>query len=119
MTLIVELPFPPKELNPNKRLHWAKKARIVKDYRWQCGILTRAVTQNRPVSDIRPLPITIVFHAPDKRHRDKDNMIAAFKAGADGVADTIGVDDADWKPTHLVGEPVKNGKVLVIFELAD
>ena len=24
------LPYPPKELNPNKKLHWAQKAKIVK-----------------------------------------------------------------------------------------
>lgn len=40
-------------------------------------------------------------------------MIAAFKAGADGVGDAIKVDDACWEPSYAMGAPVKGGQVVV------
>lgn len=109
----VTLPYPPAKLSPNKRLHWAARAQIVAKYRRECRILTRGKIDIAPWAGPEPMPVQITFHPPDKRRRDRDNMIAAFKAGADGVADAIGVDDADWSPTYAVGEPVKGGCVIV------
>ena len=60
--------------------------------------------------------VTIAFHPPDKRRRDKDNMIAAFKSGQDGIADAIQVDDGDWFVSHVIREPVKGGCVEVTIE---
>lgn len=112
----VLVPFPPADLSPNKRLHWAKKARAVKTYRelcaahgWEAGL--------RPMKADK-LNVSITFTPPDKRRRDRDNMIAAFKAGADGIADVIQVDDADWVPTYHVTEPEKGGAVSVKIEVA-
>jgi crossover junction endodeoxyribonuclease RusA len=118
----VLLPFPPAKLSPNARGHWAAIAKVKKDYRWQCAIQTRARLR-KPVSwwdapsaaaiAQRPLPITITFNPPDRRARDRDNMIAAFKSGQDGFADAIGVDDSKFEPTYRVGEPVKGGSVTI------
>lgn len=111
----VTLPFPPAKLSPNARLHWAVRSSLVKGYRTACWAITNTV-QKRAVSTPdwpRPLPVQITFCPPDKRLRDRDNMIAAFKAGADGVADAIGVDDALWLPTYHQGEPVKGGAVII------
>lgn len=112
----VLVPFPPSDLSPNARLHWAKKARAVKAYRelcaahgWEAGL--------RPMKADK-LNVTITFTPPDKRRRDRDNMIAAFKAGADGIADVIQVDDANWVPTYHVTEPEKGGAVSVKIEVA-
>jgi crossover junction endodeoxyribonuclease RusA len=41
--------------------------------------------------------VGLVFVPPDKRHRDADNMLAAMKAGLDGLADVLGVDDSRWR----------------------
>jgi crossover junction endodeoxyribonuclease RusA len=114
----ITLPYPPAKLSPNKRLHWAARAQIVAKYRADCFAVTLTVKNHGLQGDERrlsprPLPIKITFHPPDRRRRDRDNMIAAFKAGADGVADAIGVDDADWSPTYAVGEPVKGGCVII------
>ncbi|MBL4940341.1 MAG: hypothetical protein JKY81_01610 [Colwellia sp.] len=116
----VTLPYPPAKLNPNKRLHWAVKAKAVKAYRHDCYLLAKSVMfSTRTKAAIcafaceNKLPIKIIFHYPDKRRRDRDNAIASFKAGADGVADAIGVDDADWTPTYLVGDVVKGGAVVI------
>lgn len=114
--LRVELPFPPAELSPNRRLHWAKKAKSVKAYRNWVSLMTQAEVP--PIDRGRwpydgEIPISVTFFPPDNRRRDRDNMLASFKAGFDGIADALGVDDNRFIPTHRVGEVVKGGKVLV------
>ncbi len=37
------------------------------------------------------------FYPPDKRARDQDNMLAAFKAGFDGLADALKVNDKRFR----------------------
>lgn len=115
--LTVALPFPPAELSPNKRLHWAKKAKIVKQYRWDCNMLIGMAWWKEGPLRRWPydgeIPISVTFCPPDKRRRDRDNMLASFKAGFDGIADALGVDDNRFIPTHRVGEVVKGGKVIV------
>ena len=116
----VSLPYPPAKLNPNKRLHWAVKAKVVKKYRNDCYLIAKSVmffTHTKAAicefACENKLPIKITFHPTDKRRRDRDNMIASFKAGADGVADAIGVDDALWEPTYCVGDVIKGGAVIL------
>jgi crossover junction endodeoxyribonuclease RusA len=105
----VLLPFPPAKLSPNARGHWAAIAKVKKDYRWQCAIMSRAIGK----IEARLVRITVTFNPPDRRARDRDNMIAAFKSGQDGFADAIGVDDSKFEPTYRVGEPVKGGSVTI------
>lgn len=114
--LRVELPFPPADLSPNKRLHWRQKADAVALYRATCHLMTFA--ELPPIDRGRwpydgEIPISVTFFPPDNRRRDRDNMLASFKAGFDGIADALGVDDNRFIPTHRVGEVVKGGKVLV------
>lgn len=104
---IIELPWPPKELTPNarRRNHWRVTQRHAKAYRAQCAWLTR-------ICDCRRGTITaITFYPPDRRKRDDDGMIGAFKAGRDGVADALGCDDHAFRPTYRFGEPVKGGRI--------
>ena len=102
----IELPWPPKELLPNNKLHWAKKARIIKRYRHDCGWVAKTI---KPTS----YEFTLTFYPPDKRKRDRDSMIASFKAGQDGLADSWGVDDNIFRVSYMFGEPVKDGKVIL------
>jgi crossover junction endodeoxyribonuclease RusA len=43
-------------------------------------------------------------------------MLAATKAGLDGIADVIGVDDHRWAISLRRGDPVKGGAVVVEIE---
>lgn len=92
MSYSVTLPWPPKELSPNKRLHWAQKAKHASAYRMTCFTLALQAMLEKPTSDGR-VHLWIDFYPPDRRHRDDDNMIAAFKPGRDGLADALGIDD--------------------------
>lgn len=104
--------FPPKELNPNRRLHWAAKAKFAKAYRLECFIIAREA--KAAVDWDGDIHLFIDFWPPDKRARDDDNTAASFKSGRDGLADALGVDDVRFR-THpyLHRMPYPGGKVVV------
>lgn len=114
--MIIRLPWPKRELSPNARVHHFPKARAVKAYRTGCAWEAKAQGAGRIKAD--RLPVTITFHPPDNRRRDRDNLIASFKAGADGIADVIGVDDSKWEPTYRVGDAVKGGCVVAEIDVS-
>src|SRR5690606_33368300 len=74
----VELPWPPKDVSPNARGHWSKKARAVKAYRDACG--WQCVAQGMKRIDADAIRASITFHAPDRRPRDIDNQLSSAKA---------------------------------------
>ena len=91
----VRLTFPPKELNPNKRLHFAKLAKFKRQYRETCCVLTQ--NELRGKTRIKKPCVHLAFYPPDKRRRDWDNLLAAMKSGLDGVSDALGVDDSEFR----------------------
>ena len=95
MTCSVVLPWPPKELNPNKRLHWSTKRKHVAKYRAMCFALAREA--GIAVDWDGDVHLWVDFYPPDKRCRDDDNVIAAFKAGRDGLADALRIDDSRFR----------------------
>ena len=60
--------------------------------------------------------VGLTFHAPTQRAYDLDNALARCKAGLDGLADVLGVDDSRWQYTIARGAPVKGGAVRVVIE---
>lgn len=113
-TTFITLPWPPKELNPNfkRRKHWTQYQPQTKQYRHDCFWLTEKQL-DRKIDVEGKLPLTIEFYPPDRRNRDDDGMIGAFKAGRDGMADAIGINDNLFKPSYVICDPVKGGKVIV------
>lgn len=73
----------------NRRAHWASKAR---DTSQQRSLATEAV-RGLKCDVLLPAVVELVRVAP--RRLDSDNLARAMKAVRDGVADTLGVDDAD------------------------
>lgn len=108
----ISYPWPRKELFPNYKRshHWTSYRRHEKTYRQACGWLTKAALV-RPEPGLIPLRIT--FYPPDRRNRDDDGCIGAFKNGRDGIADAWGVDDGCFRPQYHFGEPIPGGKVVV------
>lgn len=92
MSNTVTLGWPPKELNPNARIHWAKKNGIAQNYRFACKIISIEAKITAP-SETGPIHLWMDFYPPNRRSRDDDNLIAAFKPGRDGLADALGIDD--------------------------
>ncbi len=116
--LIIDLPWPPSQLNPNKRLHWSRKSRAARMYRNMCYALARNAVQSSSYhsAGIGKMVFSIEFFPPDKRRRDDDNMLTSFKAGRDGVADALEVDDNRFVTDFEVCDPIKDGAVRVTIQ---
>lgn len=109
----VTLPWPPKELSPNQRLHWSKKAKAAKAYRRACYVLTLEAGL-RGVDWEGDIHLWVDYFPPDRRARDQDNMIAASKTLFDGIADALGVNDKRFRLHPYVKDQI-GGYVKVRF----
>jgi crossover junction endodeoxyribonuclease RusA len=115
----VYLPWPPRILWPNSRVHHMALHRAKKQYgelcAWHCVLL-----KTKEMYDAERIAARITFFPPDRRRRDMDNMLAAIKAGIDSVAAHIGVDDSKWVMTlALAPEPRESGGVEILMEAVE
>ncbi|WP_447733481.1 endodeoxyribonuclease RusA [Pseudomonas shirazensis] len=105
------LPWPPAACSPNARVHWTKKSRAAKAYRAACHLLAKQAGIQAPQGAAL---LVLEFVPPDRRRRDDDNLLAMFKAGRDGLADALGIDDNVFATQVMVSkETIKDGAVLV------
>lgn len=100
----IMLPWPPTGLSPNARNHWAKTAKLKKQYREAC--FWQAMEQGARPMQAAKLHLTLTFYPPTRRAYDLDNALARIKAGLDGLADVLKVDDKHWTLTIQKGEVV-------------
>lgn len=114
LDIVIVCPWPASGLSPNARLHWAKVYKLKKPYRATCAAIAAQALRGLPPCPAEgKVPVVITFHPPDRRGRDDDNMIGAFKAGRDGIAEAIGVNDKRFETTYRIAEPRKGGMVVV------
>lgn len=109
----VTLAWPDSGLSPNARLHWAMKARLVRGARKASWASVLAIPPGKRPRLNGSAHLQMVFCPPDKRRRDRDNLIASMKAATDGISDALGIDDSRFTTTYSIGEPVKGGAVHV------
>lgn len=109
---VISLPWPARELSPNARVHWSKKSKAAKAYRKACWAIVKK--SGFAISWEGNSHLWITFVPPDRRHRDDDNMIAAFKSGRDGIADALGVDDKHFRIHPMVSNQV-GGRVEIVI----
>lgn len=83
-----------KALSPNARVHWSVKAKAKKWLRTAWAV--EALAQDLGPSTAKRLELHVVFMQRDRRPRDLDNLLASAKAGLDGLADVLKVDDSNW-----------------------
>jgi len=82
----LELPFPPRVLSPNARVHWRQKAAAAAEYREQCGWAAKEAVQR--VGRLEPpVHADVTFTLPSRRRRDADNLMAMLKPAWDGLVD--------------------------------
>ena len=91
----VVLGWPPSDLSPNARLHWAKLARAKKQYRQACLSVTKEQLKKYPKYNDLPevLVLEMTFIPPDRRSYDRDNLVARMKSGIDGLSDALRIND--------------------------
>ena len=107
--MIIILPFPDARLNPNRSNgnHWASTAKLRKAARIEAFTITVNKVRKFELSfskDSGSVPLKITFIQPDKRQRDRDNLLAAFKPHLDGIADGLGINDAQFEPVTICRE---------------
>jgi crossover junction endodeoxyribonuclease RusA len=107
----ITLPWPPKELSPNARLHWAKLAGAKKAYRETCYFVARQQKLAKIEAD--RLDVHFVFYPPTRRRIDLDNCISRMKAGIDAMALIVGVDDSRWRMSFEIADTV--GSMVEVF----
>lgn len=113
----IDLPWPPRVLHPNARVHWGKRAKAAKKARADAMWATRAVVVDPIIADA--LRVTTIFTPPDNRPRDEDGMLSNIKSYLDGIADVVGVDDSKWRITIRKEAPRPLGNVRIEIEVAD
>lgn len=90
----LQLPWPGPKLSPNARIHWASLADHKKKYRSACWLTCleqlRGMKFDLPDG---PLHLEMEFVPPQRRSYDRDNLVARMKAGIDGLADALKIDD--------------------------
>lgn len=105
---MITLPWPPASLSSNARGHWATKARATKKYRDDARLCTLAAKPTIPAEG--EIALTIHFVPPHNRY-DRANYPAMLKAGLDGVADALKVNDRRFVPQYAYGSAEKPGRV--------
>ncbi len=111
MSYAIDLPWPPAALSPHARNHWRILAKAKADYRQRCAVYA---SLDRLKLGAELIPVSIVFHPPDRRSYDLDNLHARIKAGLDGKCDALGCNDKQFRPVTVdIGERVKDGIVRV------
>jgi crossover junction endodeoxyribonuclease RusA len=103
MTMTVMLPFPDRRLNPNssKGKHWASTVALRKSARISAKVLTLDVEHGCAFVPGAEVELTITFIQPDRRARDRDNLLAACKPMLDGVADALDINDSQFEPVTI------------------
>jgi crossover junction endodeoxyribonuclease RusA len=110
------LPFPPSGLTPHAKGTWRKKAALTKSYRQLCS--REAQIQGIRGMSADRIKARITIQRPNLK-RDYQNCISCFKAGVDGIADVIGIDDRYWQIEFVEGELARpEGRVVVELEAA-
>lgn len=110
---MIELPWPPKELSPNARIHHFARAAAARHSRESAHWLTVASRARAPADG--PVHVDLTFHPPDRRRRDLDGMFSSMKSALDGVADALEVNDHRFEFTLRRAEPVAKGKVVIVI----
>lgn len=110
--IILNLPWPPRALSPNVRTHYMAVARFKRQYRRDCYY----ATLSGGAKACGPQILSFVFRPPHNRRYDKDNLIAQMKAGIDGIADALHIDDQHFHIGDVdIGPCMPGGEVQVFI----
>lgn len=106
---MITLPWPPTCLWPNSRVD-RRDATGARSMMRDAGFYGAKDAKARVPADAT---LAITFHPPTAARRDMDNMLAAIKAGLDGIAMATCGDDAGWSLQLTRGAPIKGGRVVI------
>ncbi len=108
------LPWPSKDLSPNARVHWSRRARAAKSAKREAHALAVAAGWQRVILPAGRLHLHIAFYPPTRMRPDDDNMLARLKGARDGIAAALGIDDKRFVSHPMVMDEVRKGGQVVI-----
>jgi crossover junction endodeoxyribonuclease RusA len=110
----ITLPWFPKELSPNSRVHWAVKARFARQARVESWVLAREAGYTHGTFDgyDGKLYLRIEYYPKTKNYPDVDNCLSGSKAYLDGIADLLDVNDRRFVPHPMVMDAT-GGKIVI------
>lgn len=103
------LPWPSRDLHPNARVHWSKRAKAAKAARADAHLLTLEARWKEWDLGDGPIHVWIDGYGTDRRRRDADGLLSSLKPTLDGIADALGIDDRRFVPHPWVKEEVRKG----------
>lgn len=99
------LPWPDAKLNPNssKGRHWSSTSALRSKAKTDAFYVTKTcmAIQSTEFAPEGPQSLSITFVQPDRRARDRDNLLAALKPAIDGIASALGIDDSQFDPITI------------------
>lgn len=98
----IVLPWVNPLLNPNKKLHYLKKAKLSKESKnigIACAI--RAGISKNTFPTKSKILVFVLFHAPSNHGRDSDNLLSSCKWYLDGIAEVAGINDRLFRPVII------------------
>lgn len=112
----VVLHYPPALLSPNARPNRWEKAQVTRSYRMQCYYDALAASLRIPhgIGADDPIGVRLDFFPPSTKRLDDDNAEASFKAGRDGIAQALKVDDARFVVSRHMHSEVKSCVVVTL-----
>lgn len=102
---LLMLPYTSPPLTENQRLHWRKKALIVKQTRQVAYFLAHGIPA------LGRCEVHLTWYVTTKHRRDEDNIVPTLKALCDGLVDAglVGDDTKEFM-VKLMPEIVQLGK---------
>lgn len=116
------LPYPPRELHPNGRAHWAVKAKHARRQRQDAVLLARQAGYDKVAwPQEGPLCVWITGYPRDRRRRDADGMLSSTKWAIDAIAEVMGVDDSRFVPRPFISGETRKPPVvrIVVTEMPE
>ncbi len=112
---VLILPWPTKDLSPNGRVHWSRKARATKHARQTAVMLAYEAGWRALQLPPAMQHLWGSFHqALGKALPDDDNMLGRFKAYRDGIAQVLGIDDNRFISHPLASSERRPGGQVVV-----
>jgi hypothetical protein len=127
MQLIVTIPLPPKCLRANAKPPSSRGAHIgrnkaIAGARWDAKMATLHALNGSMPPNWKAVQIHAAFDlGPRGRHADPSNLNAWLKATADGIQDSLGIDDANFiwlSPSQRYGKDSRETKVVLTLTAA-
>ena len=108
------LPWPSKDLSPNARVHWARKALAASKAREDGRLAAIASGWHKHKFGEGRIYLLFEFYPPTRRGIDDDNAIARCKNARDGIADAIGANDRKFVCIPYVHDETRKGGEVVV-----